>query len=131
MNTKFYYPAVFQKESEGYSVWLYDIPGCVSQGNTFDEAVENISAAFGLFAEEFRANNEQLPIPTVPSDISLETKQFVAVIGFDWIEYQKKYNNKSIKKTLTIPAWLNTMAEEQHVNFSGLLQSALKEKLNL
>lgn len=46
-------------------------------------------------------------------------------------EYRKKHNNKSIKKTLTIPAWLNTIAEKENVNFSQVLQEALKEKLGI
>ena len=46
-------------------------------------------------------------------------------------EHKKKYETKSVKKTLFIPAWLNTMAENNNINFSQLLQMALMEKLNI
>lgn len=128
---KIYYPAVFQKEVEGYSVWLHDIDGCVSQGENFEEAIENISDALGLFFEEYKSQDGHLPAATPPNEIPIEENQFVAVVGFDWAEYQKKHNNKAVKKTLTIPGWLNTLAEEQHINFSGVLQSALKERLHI
>ena len=128
---KLYYPAVFQKEITGYSVWLHDISGCISQGETFEEAVENITDALGLFVEEYRSNGDKLPAPTLPYEIQLEEDQFTTIISFDWVAYQKKHNNKAVKKTLTIPSWLNTLAEEQHVNFSGVLQAALKEKLHI
>lgn len=128
---KYYYPAVFQKEDVGFSVWLPDVCGCVSQGDTLEEAVENIKDAFGLFVEEEKANGVNIPAASLPSDIALEEGQFVALVEFDWTEYLKKNDTRTIKKTLTIPAWLNTLAEEQHVNFSGVLKSALLEKLHV
>ena len=47
------------------------------------------------------------------------------------LAYERKHNNKAVKKTLTVPAWLNSIAEEQHINFSSVLQQALKEQLNV
>ena len=131
MNNKFYYPAILQKEADGYSIWLYDINGCVSQGDNFQEAIENINGAMGLFFEDFYDNNLDIPKATEPDKIKLEDNQTIAIVEFDWIAYQTKYNNKSVKKTLTIPAWLNTMAETQHINFSSVLQTALKETLKI
>lgn len=128
---KYYYPAVFQPEDTGYSVWLHDIDGCISQGDSLEEAIENINDALGLYFEEYKEKGRVLPEATNPSKISLENGQCVAFVQFDWLEYQKKHNSKAVKKTLSVPAWLNTIAEESHVNFSGLLQEALIDHLHL
>lgn len=131
MNRIYYYPAVFQKEDDGYSVWLYDIEGCVSQGDTLDEATNNITEAVGLFFEGYQESGKEIPKATSPEKINLKKDQFVALVGFDWTAYQAKYGNKAVKKTLSIPSWLNTMAEEKHINFSSVLQNALKEQLQV
>jgi antitoxin HicB len=128
---KHYYPTVFQPEEVGYSVWLADIDGAISQGDTLEEAIENIKDAFGLYVEEAHELKSELPKASNPADITLEKGQFVCLIEFDWVEYQRKHGNKAVKKTLTIPAWLNTLAEEEQINFSGVLQDALKAKLEL
>lgn len=63
------------------------------------------------------------------SGIDLKENQFISLVGVDMIEYYKRNSNKSVKKTLTIPEWLNTMAEANNINFSQVLQEALKDKL--
>ena len=127
---KYYYPAVFQKEDSGFSVWMPDVPGCISQGDTLEEAVENIKDAFGLFVEEEKEKGGEIQAASNPGNLELEPGQFVALIEFDWTEYLRKNDTRTVKKTLTIPAWLNALAEEQHINFSGVLKSALIEKLH-
>ena len=69
------------------------------------------------------------PKPSSPADIRTEPGDFVTMIPFDEAAYKKQ--QKPVKKTLSIPAWLNEAAEEAHVNFSGVLQDALKAKLNI
>lgn len=128
---KLFYPAVFHPEDTGYSVFVPDIDGCFSQGDTLEEAIEMISDAIGLCMEEYAEQKAAIPQPSNPKEIDCESDDFVALIEFDWIAYQKKHDTKSVKKTLTIPSWLNTMAEDQHINFSGVLQSALKQQLNI
>ena len=128
---KIYYAATLHKETDGYSIWIDDIPGCVSQGDSLNEAIENIKEAIGLYYEECKQNNESLPVPSAPETIHRDNGETVAVVEFDPVEYMKKHNNKAVKKTLTIPAWLNSIAESQSINFSSVLQTALKEKLNL
>lgn len=128
---RIYYAATLHKEDIGYSVWVDDIPGCVSQGDNLNEAIENIKEAMGLYYEDSRQRKEEMPAPTAPEKIKLEENETVAMIEFDPIEYMKKHDNKAVKKTLTIPSWLNSIAEAQSINFSSVLQSALKERLDI
>lgn len=128
---KLYYPAIMHPEAEGgYSVWLHDIDGCASQGETLPEAVENIKDALGLYYEDAEDGNSVLPPPSSPGSLELEPGEFVVVVEFAPEEYLKSRSTKAVKKTLSIPAWLNSMAEAQQLNFSAVLQSALVERLN-
>ena len=126
---KIFYPVIFTKETTGYSTNVVDLDGCYSEGDTFDEAYANTQSAIGLYLEDL----EKSPTPSDPSKVSAETEngQFMCVVEFDDIEYKKRNSSKSVKKTLTIPEWLNDEAEKQHVNFSGVLQEALKARLNV
>ena len=128
---KLYYPATMHPEEDGgYSVWLNDISGCVSQGETLAEAVESIKDALGLYYEDAAEGNSVLPAPSAPNSVELEPGEFVVVVEFSPGEYLKTRSTKAVKKTLSIPAWLNSMAEAQQINFSAVLQSALVERLN-
>ncbi len=128
---KLYYPAVFQKEDVGYSVWLNDVSGCISQGDTFQEAVDNIKDALGLCMEAIADECATLPEPSTPENIELGLGQFTVIIEFDKLEYLKKHDKRAVKKTLSIPSWLNVAAEAEHINFSAVLQEGLMEKLHI
>lgn len=128
---KYIYPAVFHPEEKGYSVFIPDIEGCFSQGDTLEEAYEMATDAIGLCLESCFSDGKVAPRPSDPARIEHGLGDFVALIAFDMIAYRQKHDTKAIKKTLTIPSWLNKMAEEQHINFSSVLQSALKQRLNI
>lgn len=120
-----FYPAVFHQEKVGFSVTVPDIKGCFTQGDDMDEAVAMAQDAIGLMLEDCKT----CPKPSNPANIHLEPNEFVVMVPFDKAAYRKR--QKSVKKTLSIPAWLNEAAKEAHINFSGVLQEALKEKLNI
>ena len=124
---KRYYPVIFHPEEVGYSVSVPDIDGCFSQGDDMNEAVSMVQDAMGLMLEDCGA----LPTPSAPSGIALEPGDLVAMVEFDELAYRKRQEQASVKKTLTIPGWLNRLAEEQGVNFSRVLQNALKNELGV
>lgn len=122
-----FYPAVFHPEEVGFSVTIPDIAGCFTQGDTMDEAVEMAQDAISLMLEDAK----EYPEPSAPSAIRTEDGDFVAMIPFNWVDYKRRNDSRSVKKTLTIPSWLNEAAEAAHINFSGVLQDALVVKLNI
>ncbi|MGB8451836.1 MAG: type II toxin-antitoxin system HicB family antitoxin [Anaerocolumna sp.] len=129
---KLFYPAIFQTEEEGgYSVFFPDIEGCITQGNTIEETYSMSFDALGLTLSYLQDNKIDIPEPSKPQDIKLEENQAVVIIQFDMLEYLKKNESKAVKKTLTIPSWLNELAIEQNVNFSQVLQEALINKVNI
>lgn len=131
MKDKYYYPAILQQEDQGYSVWVPDLEGCISQGESITDTIKNISEAVGLFLEYLTDEGKAIPEPTNPENIPLDKNCFISIIEFDWLKYQKKHCSKAVKKTLTIPSYLNDIAEKQHINFSSVLREALETKLNL
>lgn len=131
---KLIYPACFYPcEEGGYTVIFPDLPGCVTEGDTLSDAVDMaIDAASGWLLDEVE-NENPLPKSTdIKSVVPDEYENgFVSIISVDLDEYSRKHGNKAIKKTLTIPAWLNTIAEKEQVNFSQVLQEGLKTRLGI
>lgn len=130
MGRKVFYPAIFEPEDTGgYSVYVPDIPGCNTQGDTLEEALDMAQDAIGLMLEG--VSPKDYPSPSKPENIPLKGHQFLSMVPFDKLAYDKKYNAKSVKKTLSIPAWLNALAKERNINFSNVLQNALYRELDI
>lgn len=128
---KVFYPVIFHPEEVGFSTFVPDLDGCFSQGDTMNEAVSMTQEAIGLVLEDYFSAAKPLPAPSLPSSLHLEGDDFVTMVEFDELDYRKRHENQAVKKTLTIPGWLNHLAEEQGLNFSRILQNALKQELNV
>lgn len=130
LNVNHYYPAIFTTENKGFSVRFPDLPGCYTEGDTLDEAYKMAASAIGLYLQT--QNGEFIfPQITPPHDVKLDNDEFLVLVEFNPIEYLKSTSDKAVKKTLTIPSWLNKLAEQNNINFSSVLQKALKEHLNI
>lgn len=123
------YPAIFHAEDGGFWVEFPDLPGCVTEGNSIAEAVAEASSALGGFLCSMLDRGIELPAPSDLRAIAAEGDDFVSVVIADPLAFQKR--TKAIKKTLTIPEWLNEAAEARHINFSAVLQQALINQLQL
>ena len=129
---KLVYPAIFYKEEEGgYSVVIPDLLGCATQGDSIEEAMEMAQDAATGWLLTTIEENENIPIPSKIEDIKIEKKEgFTTLLLLDIDKYSEKYGTKkSIKKTLTIPEWLNERAERIGINFSQVLQESLLNKV--
>lgn len=121
------YPAIFHSEPEGgYTVDFPDLLGCVTYGETLKEALAMAADALGLYLYTLKEDKETYPQPSDPATIELSGKDFISLIEWDELEYLKRTDNKAVKKTLTIPAWMNTWGKEHSINFSSLLQNAIR-----
>lgn len=130
MNRIYYYPAIFTKEEVGFSVRFPDLPGCYTEGDTIEEAYKMSTSAIGLYAQN-EEGDFAFPEASAPNNITLDEDEFLVLIEFNLVDYLKNTSEKAVKKTLTIPSWLNNLAEQNNVNFSNVLQNALKEYLNV
>lgn len=126
---RYSYPAVFTKEEKGYSVIFPDLEGCYTCGDDMNDALYMASDVLAFTLFDYEKSGKAIPSPSAYSDIKVSENEFVNYIACDTIEYQRRNNNKAVKKTLSIPEWLNVAAQANDINFSQVLQDALKEKL--
>lgn len=128
---KYIYPAIFKKDGEFYTVRFPDLEGCYTQGNDLQDAYEMAADVLCLTLYDMEEEKGDIPPASDVCEVETEHDEFVSLVTCDTLEYRMYYDNKAVKKTLTIPAWLNTMAEREGVNFSAVLQSALKKELHV
>ena len=128
---KYAYPAIFTPDNAGYSIRFPDVEGCYTSADTLAEGLEMASDALCLMLYDMEENGGVIPAASRLTDVAAQEGEIVTLVACDTVEYRKFYDNRAVKKTLTIPAWLNTMAERAGVNFSTTLQAALKQELNI
>lgn len=134
------YPACFFEEENHYSVIFPDFNSLSTCGDSVQNAMEMAIDCLAGALFSAKLDNEDIPIPSkleemdptqIASELEFEFKQsFVTLVSVDVEEYAKTHFNKVIKKTLTIPEWLNKEAMSKKINFSQVLQEALIAKLH-
>ena len=127
---KYVYPAIFTSESDGsFSINFPDLEGCFTCGDTLEDGLEMARDALALVLYGYEKENREIPAPSTLTSFTLEQNEFVNYVVCDTIVYRKKHSNRAVKKTLTIPEWLNEAAMAMELNFSQILQEALILKL--
>lgn len=136
------YPACFYKEEDGYSVIFPDLNYLATQGDSLEDTMEMAVECLASYLYSSKADGEDIPDPSSLADIDLIAvskelspdepieEAFVNMVSVDVDSYAKEHFNKSVRKTLTIPAWLNDAALEQGINFSQTLKEALLSKVH-
>lgn len=129
---KYVYPAVFTEEESGlYAVNFPDLESCYTSGENLTDAFEMAEDVLALTLYEYERDGKTIPDPSDCKTIMVKENEFVNYVSADTLYYQKKFNKRAVKKTLTIPEWLNDLAVAQNVNFSKTLQEALALKLKI
>ena len=121
------YPALFEpwEDGDGFTVTVPDLPGCITEGENLADAIAMAQdAASGWVLDELE-DGHSIPKPSSMHNIHPEGNAFISLLSLDMDTYAAKYGSKSIRKNLTIPAWLNTFAESEKINFSQVLTDAL------
>ena len=124
------FAAVFTAEADGgYSVRFPQLDGCYTQGDSFEEARREAVDAMSLHLYGMEQDGEAIPEPDLA--VEAESGELVVPVTAWMTPFRDQMENRAIKKTLTIPAWLNEAAERRNVNYSQILQSALKDYLGV
>ena len=127
---KYVYPAIFTPLDDGqYDVYVPDLPYCRTCGLNLAEAIEMAEDAVSMWLWDAENKSENIPVPSFT--LAHEPPQFVSLVKADTDEYRKAHDTRSVKKTLSIPAWLNSQAEKANAPFSQILQQGLKEYLHI
>lgn len=122
----FLYPAIFHVEDESYWVEFPDLEGCQSFGDTLTETMENAQEALAAYLLTILEEGRDIPAASDISSIANPEDGFVSLVSCNLNQY---HETKAVKKTLTIPSWLNDRAIARGINFSQTLQEALIQKL--
>ena len=135
------YPAVFYEEEGGISVIFPDLGNLATFGDNMADAMRMAQDACGLYLFTALRDGEDIPAPSalneinpaaILKDVEMESaagSAFVNMVLVDMNEYARQHSDKAVKKTLSIPMWLNTLCEEKSINFSKVLQDALLAKV--
>ena len=134
------YPAVFykNKDDQGYTVVFPDFDNGATEGRDLLESYEMASDYVGSWLYEYYIDNKVFPDATdikniiiEDDDYSIKEDSFVTLIGLNMTEYVKKSENRTVRRNVSIPSYLNELAKNKNINVSQLLQDALKQELNL
>lgn len=128
---RYFYPAVFNYADDGISIEFPDLPGCLPCAHTDEESLKNAQEAMALHLMSMEDDGDEIPEPSKVQDIEVASNETVMLIEVYLPKYRATVKQKFIKKTLTIPQWLNDLALDEGLNFSQVLQSALKDKLGV
>lgn len=136
MRDKYLCVATFREQDNGaYSVKFPSLDGCMTFGSTLEDAYEKALDACAGWILVAKKNNVKIPdiecqLEFLNSNSSCD-KEFNNLFLIDLLEFNKKINKKAVKKNLTMPAWLCELADERKINYSKVLQSAIKEMLDI
>ena len=130
MTMKNTYPIVLTPDDGGYSVYIPDFD-INTQGDSLTEAIEMARDAIGIVGIQLEDDKKPIPSPSPIADISKKSGETLSLVDVDFSEYRRKSDLRVVKKNCTLPSWLCYEAEKAHINFSQILQSALKRELHI
>jgi len=125
------YPAIFNYEDKEIAISFPDLPGCYSCGKDDEEALYMAKDALGLYIVSAEEDGEELKEPSKLNAVKLSKNERAVLVEVNMPLFRESVQNTSVKKTLTIPKWINDLAEKNKINFSQVLQTALKNALGL
>ena len=128
---RYVFPAKFIREDGVYYVRFPDLENCFTDGKDIPDALDAAADVLNLMLCGREDNRELIPEPSDIKTIQVADNEFTSLIEADTAVYRQFISPKPIKKTLTIPSYLNAMAEKEGVNFSAVLQEALKARLGV
>lgn len=127
---KYFYPAMFHEDGNGgYWVDTPDLPGCFTEGDTLEQAIEKMKVTLSRYLDGI--DEESYPPRTDPAELDPGHDAFIMLVGVEPELAREEVQPDTVSRTLAIPGWLNDLAEKEHINFSHILQDALKAKLKV
>jgi predicted RNase H-like HicB family nuclease len=129
---KYVYPVIFTPaEDGGYLIAFPDFPRIHTDGDSLTDAFDMAEDALNLWLWNAEEEKQKIPVPSDLEKIPVPEGSLVSLVKADTLAYRKHNDTQAIKKTLSIPRWLDTLAKEQNVNFSNILQNALIKELKI
>ena len=128
---RYFYPAVFTYEPDQEIAITFPDLNCATSGLNDDDALLSARELLGCVMFGLEEDGEEIPAPTALADVKLENNERAVLVDVYMPSIRQANVNRSVNRTVTLPAWLNAAALERNVNFSQVLQDALKTQLHL
>lgn len=128
---KYVYPAILTQEDDGIIVSFPDVEGARTDGATMEEALENADDVLNLMLLTMEEKHMNIKPPTPIASLDVPKGSTVALVRADTLAYSKKVDTRAVRKSVSIPAWMDTLAREHNLNFSNVLQNAIRKELNI
>ena len=128
---KYVYPAILTQEDDGIIVSFPDVEGARTDGATMEEALENADDVLNLMLLTMEEKHMNIKPPTPIASLDVPKGSTVALVRADTLTYSKKVDTRAIRKSVSIPAWMDSLAREHNLNFSNVLQNAICRELNI
>lgn len=128
---RYFYPAVFTYEQGEEIAVVFPDLDCATSGIDDDDALISARELLGCVLFGLEEDGEELPEPSALAKIEIEENERTVLIDVFMPSIRQAQNNKSVNRTVTLPAWLNAVALEHDINFSQTLQDAIKAQLHL
>ena len=128
---RYFYPAVFTYEPEQEIAVVFPDLDCATSGINDDDALLSARELLGCVLNGLEEDGEKIPSPTPLADVKLQQNERAVLIDVYMPSIRMAQINRSVSRTVTLPAWLNALALEHNINFSQVLQDALKTQLHL
>lgn len=128
---KYVYPAILTQEDDGIIVSFPDVEGARTDGATMEEALENAEDVLNLMLLTMEEKHMDIKPPTPIASLDVPKGSTVALVRADTLAYSKKVDTRAIRKSVSIPAWMDSLAREHNLNFSNVLQNAICRELNI
>lgn len=128
---KYIYPAIFTEDEDGILVDFPDLPNCYTDGATIEEAFENAEDALALALWHLEAEPAAIPAPSVPTSLIVPRDSTVDLVRADTLPVRQINDTRTVRKNVTLPGWMDTLAREHNINFSKLLQNAIRKECGI
>ncbi len=124
------YPIILTKAAGGYAAYVPDFD-IDTQGDSLAHIIEMARDAIGLVGIDLQDEGKVVPAPSKPEDIQTKKGETLSLVDIDFDQYRRANENRTVRRNVTLPSWLNEKADQAGLNVSGVLQKALKRELNL
>jgi predicted RNase H-like HicB family nuclease len=124
------YAIILTPEEKGFTVYVPDFD-INTQGDDLAEAIYMARDAIGLMGIDMQDDGKDLPVPSDVKTVNVADGDLLSLVDVDFVEYRRKNDMKVVKKNCTLPSWLCYEAEQANINFSQVLQAAIKRELNI
>lgn len=128
---RYFYPAIFTYEENQEIAVVFPDLNCATSGETEEDALLSARELLGCVLNGLEEDGEELPVPTHLSEVHTDSNERAVLIDVYMPSIRMAQINRSVSRTVTLPAWLNAVALEHNINFSQVLQEALKSQLHI